>query len=98
MTQTLAVEWARHQIRVNAVAPGPIESPGAAQQLWNIAGGGRAHHQHACRCGAGASPRKSLTPWRSSSPTEAGFITGETLTIDGGAWLGPRHVRLSRHS
>ena len=28
MTQTLAVEWAPHQIRVNAVAPGPIESPG----------------------------------------------------------------------
>src|SRR5262245_40310750 len=35
MTQTLAVEWARHQIRVNAVAPGPIESKGAAKQLWN---------------------------------------------------------------
>ena len=34
MTQTLAVEWARHRIRVNAVAPGPIESPGAARQLW----------------------------------------------------------------
>src|SRR5512132_4732777 len=35
MTQTLAVEWASHNIRVNAVAPGPIETPGAAKQLWN---------------------------------------------------------------
>src|SRR4029079_8046534 len=36
MTQTLAAEWARHGIRVNAVAPGPIEaSPGAAEKLWN---------------------------------------------------------------
>src|SRR5438045_3453783 len=36
MTQTLAVEWAPHAIRVNAVAPGPIEaSPGAARQLWS---------------------------------------------------------------
>ena len=35
MTQTLAVEWAPHRIRVNAVAPGPIESPGAAKQLWS---------------------------------------------------------------
>ncbi len=35
MTQTLAVEWAPHNIRVNAVAPGPIESPGAAKQLWS---------------------------------------------------------------
>src|ERR671937_1635587 len=35
MTQTLAVEWASHGIRVNAIAPGPIESSGAARQLWN---------------------------------------------------------------
>src|SRR3954449_9419234 len=36
MTQTLAVEWAPHRIRVNAVAPGPIEaSPGAAERLWD---------------------------------------------------------------
>src|SRR6266545_1144421 len=35
MTQTLAVEWASYNIRVNAVAPGPIEgSPGAAEKLW----------------------------------------------------------------
>jgi len=32
MTQMLAVEWARHGIRVNAVAPGPIASPGAGRQ------------------------------------------------------------------
>src|ERR671915_45989 len=35
MTQTLAVEWAHHGIRVNALAPGPVESAGAAKQLWN---------------------------------------------------------------
>lgn len=35
MTQTLAVEWARHKIRVNAIAPGPIETKGAARQLWD---------------------------------------------------------------
>ena len=35
MTQTLGAEWARHGIRVNAVAPGAVESPGAARQLWN---------------------------------------------------------------
>ena len=63
MTQTLAVEWAPHQIRVNAVAPGPIESPGAARQLWSI---GRsdveAHHGRACRSAGGAAPTKSRTP------------------------------------
>ena len=35
MTQTLAVEWAPYGIRVNAVAPGPVESAGAAKQLWS---------------------------------------------------------------
>ena len=35
MTQTLAVEWAPHGIRVNAVAPGPIEVARRRRQLWN---------------------------------------------------------------
>ena len=62
MTQTLAVEWAPHGIRVNAVAPGPIEaSPGAAKQLWNTPGGRRSHHRAWCRRSAGAGRRKSLT-------------------------------------
>ena len=34
MTKTLAAEWANHKIRVNAIAPGPFESEGAAGNLW----------------------------------------------------------------
>ena len=34
MTRTLAAEWARYGIRVNAVSPGPFESTGAAERLW----------------------------------------------------------------
>ena len=87
MTQTLAVEWARHRIRVNAVAPGPIESPGAAKQLWNSP-----------EAVQRITEMVPLERW--GRPAEvadavaflvapgAGYITGEILTIDGGTWLG----------
>jgi NAD(P)-dependent dehydrogenase (short-subunit alcohol dehydrogenase family) len=34
MTRTLAAEWARYGIRVNAVSPGPFGTSGAADRLW----------------------------------------------------------------
>jgi NAD(P)-dependent dehydrogenase (short-subunit alcohol dehydrogenase family) len=87
LTQTLAVEWAPHGIRVNAVAPGPIEaSPGAARQLWNspdavdritsmIPGG---------RWGRPEDVANAVAFLTSPSTT---FISGETLTLDGGSWM-----------
>src|ERR671932_272209 len=34
MTRTLAVEWAPYGIRVNAIAPGPVQTENAARNLW----------------------------------------------------------------
>jgi NAD(P)-dependent dehydrogenase (short-subunit alcohol dehydrogenase family) len=87
MTQTLAVEWARHNIRVNAVAPGPIESAGAARQLWNTP-----------EAVQRITDRVPLRRWGKPADVadavaflvseHSSFITGETLTVDGGAWMG----------
>jgi NAD(P)-dependent dehydrogenase (short-subunit alcohol dehydrogenase family) len=86
MTQTLAAEWGRHRIRVNAIAPGPIESPGAARQLWSSP----AAVEHITRS-------VPLERWGHASEIadavsflvspHAAYITGEVLTVDGGQWL-----------
>ena len=87
MTQTLAVEWARHNIRVNAVAPGPIESPGAAKQLWDSPGAvQRITNMVPLRRWGKPSDVADAVAFLVSE--HSSFITGEILTVDGGAWLG----------
>jgi NAD(P)-dependent dehydrogenase (short-subunit alcohol dehydrogenase family) len=87
MTQTLAVEWAAHNIRVNAVAPGPIETPGAAEKLWNSP-------EAVQRITDGIPLKRWGKPEDVADAVtflvsdHAGFITGEILTVDGGSWLG----------
>jgi NAD(P)-dependent dehydrogenase (short-subunit alcohol dehydrogenase family) len=87
MTQTLAVEWARHQIRVNAVAPGPIESPGAAKQLWATPEAVE-RITKTVPLGRWGKPEEVADAVAFLVSDHAAFITGESLTLDGGAWLG----------
>ncbi len=86
MTQTLGVEWAHHGIRVNAVAPGPVESPGAARQLWSTPDAvDRITQMVPLRRLAQPQEIAEVVAFLCSS--RASYVVGETITVDGGAWL-----------
>jgi citronellol/citronellal dehydrogenase len=83
ITKTLAVEWARHNVQVNSVAPGIILSSGIAQYEEILIAEGRkripAHRLGTCEEVA------QLIVFLASEATQ--YVTGETWYVDGGQHL-----------
>jgi citronellol/citronellal dehydrogenase len=83
LTKTLAVEWSQFGIRVNAVAPGLIQSSGSAQYPPSVI---EAMSRATPVKRAGTSEEVShLVVYLAS--TYADFVTGQTYYIDGGQSL-----------
>jgi len=87
MTRTLAVEWARYKIRVNAIAPGPVETEGAGSKLWATPEVRTAMLKTVPR-GRIGTPEEIAQASAYLVSDFADFITGEVLVMDGGQWLG----------
>ena len=87
MTRTLAVEWARFGIRVNAVSPGPFKSDGTEKNLWL--------DEELEREVVASIPMRRFTTAAEvaesiaflADGSKAGYVTGACLPVDGGHWL-----------
>ncbi len=87
MTRSLAAEWGRHQIRTNAIAPGPFPTKGAWERL--LPGDLAQKFDFKNRV-----PLKRVGDHQELANLAAylisgysGYINGEVITIDGGEWL-----------
>ncbi len=86
MTRSLAVEWARYKIRLNAIAPGPFPTEGAWSRLMASKDfEERAKKYHPMKRFGRQAELANLAAFLLSG--QADYINGECVVIDGGLWL-----------
>jgi NAD(P)-dependent dehydrogenase (short-subunit alcohol dehydrogenase family) len=86
MTRSLAVEWARHHIRLNAIAPGPFPTEGAFSRLLPSKElEEHAKNSHPMKRFGRHEELANLAAYLLSA--QADYINGECVIIDGGLWL-----------
>ncbi len=85
MTKSLAVEWGRHGIRLNAIAPGPFPTEGAAKRLRPDGGFDKSSELNPMRRIGRMEELQNLATFLMADGCE--WLTGETIGIDGGGYL-----------
>lgn len=87
MTRSLAVEWAKYGIRLNAIAPGPFPTEGAWSRL--IPPGLEEDFDLAKKIPVGrAGDHQELANLAAYLVSDfSAYVNGEVIVIDGGEWL-----------
>jgi peroxisomal 2,4-dienoyl-CoA reductase len=99
LTRTLALEWARDRVRVNAIAPGPIPTEGVRKAFTPPPTAEGVPDVFAVEKAMDSYARKAIPLQRWGAPADianmvvflaspaGGWITGAIMVVDGGEWL-----------
>src|SRR5499426_2148524 len=85
LTRVLACEWGPYGIRVNGIAPGPIDGTEGVKRLTNEAS--RAAVEEQCPLGRMATIDEIANAALYLCSDAASFVNGVTIVVDGGLWL-----------
>lgn len=85
MTRSLAVEWGKYKIRLNAIAPGPFMTEGAWEKLMPKGYEEKMIKKNPLGRTGNHQELMDLATFLMSD--RADYINGECVTIDGGEWL-----------
>ena len=85
MTRAMAVSWARHGIRANAVAPGRVDTPMILESVRKGIMPGSESYSHKIPMQRTATPQEIAAPIVFLLSDLASYITGQSLLVDGGA-------------
>ena len=105
LTRTLAVEWAEHGIRINAIAPGPIPTEGV-RKAFTPPPGAPVPDLFSVDKAMDAFARNTIPLKRWGTPEDIGqmvaylaspagdWITGAIFVVDGGEWLAKSKIAM----
>src|SRR3954453_22419678 len=85
MTKSLAVEWGRFGIRLNAIAPGPFPTEGASKRLRPGGGFENGAKMNPMRRVGKMEELQNLATFLMADGCE--WLTGETIALDGAGYL-----------
>ncbi|MDH4324873.1 MAG: SDR family oxidoreductase, partial [Betaproteobacteria bacterium] len=85
MTKSLAVEWGKHGIRLNAIAPGPFPTEGATKRLRPGSSFGESTKVNPMRRVGEMSELQNLATFLMADGCE--WLSGETIALDGAGYL-----------